>query len=160
MNGSGAPASRGPRLGAIGLIALLVASIALGLFVYRARTPDLALEVTRYPNEFAGRPSVDIEFFVRFDSEEALVEIVGRDQELARTLEPAIALESEQPVECVWDGLDDEGNRVDPGRYRLRVSLPEEDRVMVSPARLDVDPGDAPEEAPGVVAGCETGDAA
>ena len=140
MNASGAPAS-GSRLGAAGLIGLLIACLLLGLFVYRARTPDLALEVTKFPNEFEA-PSVDIEFFVRFDSEDATVEIVGRDQELARTLAAAIALDSEDPVTCVWDGLDDGGELADPGRYRLRVSLPSEDRVMVYPERIDINPGD------------------
>jgi hypothetical protein len=144
LNASGAPASPGSRLGAAGLIALLVACLVLGLFVYRARTPDLALEVTKIPKKFGDRSAVDIEFFVRFDSEEATVEIVGRDQELARTLAPAIALESEQPVRCFWDGLDDEGEPAEVGRYRLRVTLPEEDRVMVFPSRLDVTPDDDP----------------
>ena len=142
MNASGAPASPGSRLGAAGLVALLVACLVLGLYVYRARTPDLALEVTQFPNEFGGRPSLDIEFFVRFDSEEATIEIVGRDQDLARTLAAGVALESEEPVTCVWDGLDDEGDPAEPGRYRLRVTIPEEDRVMVFPERLDVNQSD------------------
>ena len=56
MNASGAPAAPESRLGAAGLVALLVASLVLGLFVYRARTPDLALEVTNFPSEFWDRP--------------------------------------------------------------------------------------------------------
>jgi hypothetical protein len=138
LNASGAQAAPRSRLGAAGLIALLVASLVLGLYVYRARTPDLALEVTNFPSEFRDRPAVEIGFFVRFDTDEAKVEIVGRDQVVARTLAPAIALVDEVPVTCVWDGLDDAGERVEPGRYRLRVTLPEEDRVMVYPKRLDV----------------------
>jgi hypothetical protein len=51
-------------------------------------------------------------------------------------------LEKEVPVTCVWDGRDDAGDRVEPGRYRLRVTLSEEDRVMVFPKRLDVRVGD------------------
>ena len=151
MNASGAPAARVSRLGAAGLVALLVASILLGVYVYRARTPDLALEVTNFPSEFRDRPSVEIGFFVRFDTEDAKVEIVGRDQVVARTLAPAIALEDEVPVTCVWDGLDDEGDRVETGRYRLRVTLPEEDRVMVFPKRLDVRVGNLEGDAGGYV---------
>jgi flagellar hook assembly protein FlgD len=138
LNASGAPASPGSRLGAVGLLALLVASVALGIYVYRARTPDLALEVTKFPNEFGSRNSVDIEFFVRLDSDDATIEIVGRDQELTRTLASGMTLEAEEPVTCVWDGADDAGGLVEPGRYRLRVTLPEEDREMVFPERLDV----------------------
>ena len=47
----------------------------------------------------------------------------------------------------MWDGLDDAGDKVEPGRYRLRVTLPEEDRVMVFPKRLDVRVGDVGEDA-------------
>ncbi len=143
MTGSGGPASPASRLGAAGLVALLVLSVALGIYVYRARTPDLALEVTKFPNEFAGRPAVDIEFFVRFDSADATVEIVARNQELTRTLAESVQLEAEQPVKCVWDGLDDNGDQAEPGRYRLRVTIPEEDRVMVFPERVDIDEKDA-----------------
>ena len=45
-------------------------------------------------------------------------------------------------MSCLWDGLDDDGDPVEPGRYRLRVTLPEEDREMVFPRRLDVRVGD------------------
>ena len=142
MNGTEAPAARESRLGAVGLIALLVASLVLGVYVYRARTPDLALEVTSFPREFANRAAVELEFFVRFDSEGATVEMVGRDQVVARTLAAGIALQAEQPIVCAWDGLDDSGNPVAQGRYRLRVVIPEEDREMVFPRRLDVRVGD------------------
>ena len=142
MNGTGAPAARESRLGALGLIGLLIASLVLGLYVYRARTPDLALEVTKFPGEFSERAAVDIDFFVRFDSEDATVELVGRDQAVARTLAAGLALEAEQPVSCAWDGLDDSGDPAEPGRYRLRVVIPEEDREMVFPRRLDVRIGD------------------
>jgi hypothetical protein len=97
LNGSGTPAARGSRLGAVGLIGLLVAALILGLFVYRERTPDLALEVTKFPKEFSA-PAAEIEFFVRFDSEAATVEMVGRDQVVARTLADSIRLEAEQPL--------------------------------------------------------------
>lgn len=145
MNASGA-VSPGSRLGAAGLIALLVASLVLGLLVYRARTPDLALEVTKLPREFRA-PAAEIEFFVRFDSPEATVEIVGRDQVVAKTLASPLALEANEPVTCTWDAVGDDGRRVDPGRYRLRVTLPSEDREMVFPRRITVkaDPGNGPD---------------
>ena len=142
MNASDVPAANQSRLGAAGLIAILVATLVLGLIVYRARTPDLALEVTSFPREFAERSAVEIAFFVRFDSEDATVEMVGRDQVVARTLAADLALEAEQGVTCAWDGLDDGGDPVEPGRYRLRVAIPEEDREMVFPTRLSVRVGD------------------
>jgi len=151
LKASGSPAAPVSRLGAAGLVALLVASVALALLVYRARTPDLALEVTNFPSEFRDRPAAEIGFFVRFDSDEATVEIVGRDQVVARTLAASIALEDEVPVTCLWDGRNDAGDKVEPGRYRLRVTIPEEDRVMVYPKRLDVRVGNVGEEVEGDV---------
>jgi hypothetical protein len=137
LNGSATPAAQRSRLGPVGLIGLLVAALILGLFVYRERTPDLALEVTKFPKEFKA-PAAEIVFFVRFDSDAATVEMVGRDQVVARTLADPIPLKAEVPMSCLWDGLDDEGHPVEPGRYRLRVTLPEEDREMVFPRRLNV----------------------
>lgn len=129
------------RLGAAALVALLVASLALGIFVYRARTPDLALELTSFPRELDDRGFSEFVFFVRFDEPSATVEIVGRDQVVIRTLATSIALQAEGAVSCTWDGLDDDGDRAEPGRYRLRVTLPGQERVMVFPRRLDVQPG-------------------
>ena len=39
-----------------------------------------------------------------------------------------------------WDGLDDAGDPVLPGRYRLRVILPSADRDMVFPRRITLEP--------------------
>jgi len=128
-------------LGAAALVALLAVSLLLGIFVFRARTPDLALEVTNFPQELDEQGLAEITFFVRFDEPTATVEIVGRDQVVARTLAPSIALNEDEALTCAWDGLDDDGDKVEPGRYRLRVTLPGEDRVMVFPRRLDVQPG-------------------
>ncbi|MDQ3760018.1 MAG: hypothetical protein M3331_08770 [Actinomycetota bacterium] len=139
MNAPGAPAAPQSRLGAIVVIALLVASLVLGLLVYRARTPDLALEVPSFPKDFGGKALAEIIFFVRFDEEEATVEIVGRDQVVARTLAESIPLVADERIRCVWDGRDDEGEKAEPGRYRLRVTLPSEGRQMVFPKRLDID---------------------
>ncbi len=139
MNASGA--APGNRLGTLALVALLIISLAFGVFVLRARTPDLALEVTSFPKELGDRGLSEFVFFVRFDEPRAKVEIVGRDQVVTRTLAPSIALSSEEPITCRWDGIDDDGEKAGPGRYRLRVTLPGQDRVMVFPKRLDVQPG-------------------
>ena len=141
MNGP-RPARPQSRLGAWGLVALFLASLALGILVLRARTPDLALEVTSYPKELRESGATEIVFFVRFDEPEASVELVGRNQEVARTLAAPVALAAEEEVVCSWDGLGDDGEVVEPGRYRLRVTLPGEGREMVFPRRLQVDAGD------------------
>lgn len=144
--GSGAGPSPGSRLGPAVLIFLLIGALVAGILVYRARTPDLALEVVSFDRTLdAERRIAEIVFFVRFSEPEARVEIVGRDQVLARTLAPSLSLDEGERIRCAWDGLDDEGERVDPGRFRLRVTLPGEDREMVFPRRLDVEA--APENA-------------
>jgi hypothetical protein len=130
------------RYGPPVLIGLLIASLALAVLVYRARTPDLALEVTSFPKTFREGELAEIEFFVRRADEDATVEIVGRDQVVVRTLADSISLSAEERVRCVWDGLDDEGQRAEAGRYRLRVTLPGEGREMVFPKRLDVKAGE------------------
>ncbi len=62
----------------------------------------------------------EFDFFVRFDDDEPKVEIVGRDQVVARTLAASIALEADEPVTCTWDGLGRRRRaRSQPGRYRL-----------------------------------------
>ena len=142
MNAQGAPAAASSRVGPAALVALLVVSLLLGVLVYRARTPDLALEVTSFPKTFREGELAEIVFFVRRSEEDATVELVGRDQVVARTLAPSIELSSEEPVRCVWDGRDDEGELAEPGRYRLRVTLPDNGREMVFPKRLDVQPGE------------------
>ena len=141
MNASSSSAAGPRRLGSIALIALLVASLVLGILVYRARTPDLALEVTSFPRSFSGRAFAEIAFFVRIADDETKVEIVGRDQVVTRTLAESIPLEEDERIRCVWDGLSDEGEKAPPGRYRLRVTLPSEGRTMVFPRRLDIEPG-------------------
>jgi hypothetical protein len=118
---------------------LLVALVA-GILVYRARTPDLALEVTRVERLLgAGGEAdlpVEIEFFVRFDEPHALVQIVGKGDEPVRTFAADTPLADEERIDCRWDGLDDEGQPVPPGNYRLRVVLPDQDRDMVFPQRI------------------------
>ena len=132
----------GGGLGPMLLIALLVASLAAGIFVYRARTANLALEVPRIDRLLGEGPRaklpVELEFFVRFDEPDATVEIVGSGAVTARTLATDVALDKDERIECTWDGLDDQGDPVEPGNYRLRVALPEQDRDMVFPLRIAV----------------------
>lgn len=131
--------ARGERLGPALLVALLVASLVIGILVYHARTPDLALEVVEIDREVErGSGVAEIVFFVRFDEPDATVQIVGKNKVLARTLATELELSADETVRCVWDGQDDAGDPVPRGRYRLRVVLPGQDRDMVFPRRFDV----------------------
>jgi hypothetical protein len=133
------------RAGSALFAALLVASVVVAAAVLQARSPDLAIEVTRFTREIdpggEGRNRVaHIRFFVRESDPDATVEIVGRDLKLIRVLssQPLVANE---PVSFTWDGRTSDGALADPeDRYRLRVRLPNRDRDMVYPRRISLRP--------------------
>jgi hypothetical protein len=134
------PQGRDGRSGPALLIALLVASLAAGLLVYQARTPNLALEVPSIERLLGTGKEADfpvqLEFFVRYDEPEALVEIVGSGDVPVRTFATDVELVAEERISCTWDGRDDDGDPVPPGNYRLHVVLPGQDRDMVFPKRI------------------------
>jgi hypothetical protein len=133
------------RAGPALFVALLVASVVVAATVLHARSPDLAIQVTRFTKEID--PTGDtkdrvahIRFFVRESDPDAAVEIVGPDLKLIRTLarRPLVANE---PVSFTWNGRTRSGALADPeDRYRLRVLLPNRDRDMVYPRRISLRP--------------------
>jgi len=124
-------------------VALLVASVVVAATVLQARSPDLAIEVTRLTKEIDPRGNgaervAHIRFFVRESDRDATVEIVGPELRLIRTLarRPLVANE---PVSFTWNGRTTSGALADPeDRYRLRVLLPNRDRDMVYPRRISL----------------------
>lgn len=131
-----------PRpLGPVLLAVLLMAALVVGALVYRARTPDLALEVPRIERDLrlgadGDAGAAQIRFFIRFDEPTATVQIVGSERRVVRSLTHT-PLTVDREVVCAWDGRDDAGELVAPGHYRLRVLAPGADRDMVYPRRID-----------------------
>jgi hypothetical protein len=133
------------RAGPVLFVALVVASVVVAATVLHARSPDLAIQVTRFTKEINPRGNgkdrvAHIRFFVRESDPDATVEIVGPDLRLVRTLarQPLVANE---PVSFRWNGRTSSGALADPGdRYRLRVLLPNRDRDMVYPRRISLHP--------------------
>jgi hypothetical protein len=133
------------RAGPLLFVALLVASVVVAAAVLEARSPDLAIQVTRFTKEINPRGNgpdrvAHIRFFVRESDPDATVEIVGPDLKLIRTLarQPLVANE---PVSVKWNGRTSSGAVADPeDRYRLRVLLPNRDRDMVYPRRISLRP--------------------
>jgi hypothetical protein len=133
------------RAGSALFVALLVASAVVAAIVIQARSPDLAIQVTRLTKEIhpegSGRDRVaHIRFFVRESDPDARVEIVGPNLKLIRVLavRPLVANE---PVSFTWNGRTTTGAFADPeDRYRLRVLLPNRDRDMVYPRRISLLP--------------------
>jgi hypothetical protein len=130
------------RLGTALFVGLVVASVAVAAIVVEARSPDLALEVTHMPTTFSpngdGHRDVEhIRFFVRESDPHATVEIVGPNLRPIRTLYRG-PLVANRRVSLAWDGRTDSGHLADPRlRYRLRVLLPDADRDMVLPRRIE-----------------------
>jgi hypothetical protein len=131
------------RAGPVLFVALLVASVVTAAGVLHARTPDLALQVTRFTTTVSPRTDgagdrARISFFVREGDPDARVEIVGPSLKVVRTLYRG-PLVADQPVSFTWDGRSEAGRPVDPhDRYRLRVILPGQERDMVYPRRIAV----------------------
>ena len=131
------------RAGPALFVALLVASVVVAATVLHARSPDLAIEVTRLTREIdptgdAKDRVAHIRFFVRESDPDATVEIVGPDLKPIRTLarQPLVANE---PVSFTWNGRTGLGALADPDdRYRLRVLLPNRDRDMIYPRRISL----------------------
>lgn len=133
------------RAGSVLFAALLVASVVVAAAVLQARSPDLAIEVTRLTREIDPRGEgkdrvAHIRFFVRESDPDATVEIVGPNLKLIRVLSRRPLVASE-PVSFTWDGRTRDGDLADPkDRYRLRVLLPNRDRDMVYPRRISLRP--------------------
>jgi hypothetical protein len=119
--------------------ALLGAVTVTAVLVVRARTPDLVLEVTHQPETLAGADA-RVTFFVREADGHARVAIVDSHEDVVRTLDDDVALAEDEQVSYLWDRHTDAGGDVPPGRYRLQVELPSEDRVMIWPRRITVLP--------------------
>lgn len=133
------------RAGPVLFGALLVASVVVAAIVLEARSPDLAIKVTRLTKEInpTGPPKgrvAHIRFFVRESDPDATVEIVGPELRPVRTLARMPLVANEQ-VSFRWNGRTNSGALADPeDRYRLRVLLPNRDRDMVYPRRISLRP--------------------
>lgn len=138
--------NRRVTVGAALFFCLLAASLLIAVLVVRARTPNLVLEVTEPPASDPaslslrgpGPHEVPITFFVRESDDHALVGIVDSHEDIVRTLDSDVALAKHDPVTYAWNGRTDAGADVVPGRYRLLVDLPSQDREMIWPRRITV----------------------
>ena len=129
------------RAGPILFVALLVASVVVAGVVVRARTPKLEIEVLHLPQKFSPnanghRDVARIRFFVRDSDPDATVQVVGPNREVVRTLYRG-PLTADEPISLTWNGRTTTGRLASPvDRYRLRVSLPSQDRDMVFPQQM------------------------
>jgi FlgD Ig-like domain len=132
-----------PRvLGVALFVALCLAALIVTGIVVRAKTPDLILEAPSLPQVFTpngpGKRAATITFFVRESEADATVEIVDADGETVRILDRDAALVEDRHVTYRWNGRTELGGIAPYGRYRLRVTLPSQDREIVFPRRIEV----------------------
>lgn len=144
MSAHGTRARLAPTKATALFVCLFAAALVAAAIVTASRTSDLVVEVARdFPEEFSPdgdgrRDTARLTFFVRESDPHASVYIVGKDLAPTRTLDQDVALEADERVTYVWDGRTDSGAPAPIGRYRLRVVLPDRDRDMVHPSRIDV----------------------
>lgn len=111
--------------------------------VVHARTPKLELEVQRLTTKFSPsgatkHRTATIQFFVRDTDPNAVVQIVGPRRQRIRTLYRG-RLVADRSVTYHWDGRTNAGKLASPDqKYRLRVSLPSQDRDMVYPQQIEL----------------------
>jgi flagellar hook assembly protein FlgD len=79
-----------------------------------------------------GGRGIPISFYLNRDDTVDLAIVEAEGREARRTLARDVQLEGNRRYCYRWDGRDDHGNRLPAGRYRLRVSLADADRVAVA----------------------------
>ena len=130
--------------GAVLFCVLCAVAAATAVAVLHFKTSHLALEVKhmdcRVVPGSKRHPFARIRFFTRYSDPHAEVSIVGEGLSPARVLDADMPIQADTPVNIAWDGRTDAGSKAPPGRYALRVNLPDRDRNMLWIAqRIHVD---------------------
>jgi hypothetical protein len=127
--------SRRLPLGAALFAVLVIGAFVTAGAVLRAKTPKLALEVTRLDQRLTPHAKTHrvahLRFYVRYTDAHARVTIVGQGLTPARTLAANRRLQANRPVAFTWNGRTDSGAPAPSGTYALRVNLPDRDRNML-----------------------------
>ena len=81
---------------------------------------------------------IPVSFFLNRDDTVSAAVVDFDDADPRRTLLSERRLEGDRRHCFLWDGLDDSGRPLPPGRYRLQVSLADADRVAVAGERIRI----------------------
>jgi hypothetical protein len=133
---------------AVAAVAALVVGTVAAIAVsqrYRSEGTVISAVSTR-PDQCPGREhaaEVPISFYLNRDDVVDLEIIDAKDRDLRRTLERDLALEGNRRHCVGWNGRDEEGKRLPPGAYRLRISLQDADRVAIAGELIRLARGDA-----------------
>ena len=124
-------------------VLIVAAAIGAGAVALSSRKADLELyaRVTRDFAPTGGQPfppGARISFRVGEDDADAAVQIVDEDDRPVRTLAADTALAADRRYHFRWTGKDDAGHLQPAASYRLRVVLPDSDRDMIWPRRMQL----------------------
>jgi hypothetical protein len=138
---------RAGPLAAVIFAVLVVAVLGAFAFAQKRKGEPLILDrvVFGYPNKPLGNaftPNGDgcadrgrIRFRVTV-SDRGDIQVVTPDERLVRTLASDLELPSYTYFEFNWDGENGRGKPVPSGRYKLRITLQEQDRELTTRGRL------------------------
>jgi flagellar hook assembly protein FlgD len=115
----------------IAVVAAALVSLAL---IQEARQRGEVLDLVEATDSFAprGGERARIEWRQRETSDDAVVEIIDTGGRPVRTLLDGGTLEGDDRQQVFhWNGRTDSGGLAPPGRYRVEIVLPDEDRDVV-----------------------------
>jgi flagellar hook assembly protein FlgD len=134
-----------PRLLAPLLFAALIAAAILSLAVVQGARrvgvmiDEYSVESTFSPNGDGHADSARIKFRARRSASGVAVRLIDGDGDVVRTLDSGITLsQRDRLYRFDWNGRTDAGELAAPGYYRAEIVIPDGDREIDSPARIQL----------------------
>lgn len=137
MAGADRRDGRSGHVGALLLMVLLVLTVGAFAATRALRSQDDIVNTVRLTEAVGPGERARISFRLTDPEARADVLVIDPDGEVVRSLALARPLEAGRYV-GYWDGSGDDGERVEPGSYRLRVVLGQQDREIEPPGTVEV----------------------
>jgi flagellar hook assembly protein FlgD len=137
MEGPERPGKRSVNRGPVLLAALLLLTVAAFGATRAMRSRDDIVNSVELTRSIAVGERALVSFRLTEPDSRADVLIIDRRGDQVRALDLGEPLEA-GPHSYRWNGTGDDGGRVEPGRYRLRVILGEQDRDIEPPGSVRV----------------------
>lgn len=140
MEGPERPGKRSDHVGSVLLAVLLLLTVVAFGATRTVRSRDDIVNSVKLTRSIVAGERARVSFRLVEPDSRADVLIVDRRGDRVRALGLGEPLEA-GPHSYRWDGTGDDGERVEPGRYQLRVILGEQDRDIAPPGTIRVRPG-------------------
>lgn len=141
MEGPEHPGNRSDQMGTVLLAALLLLTVAAFGATRVMRSQDDIVNSVELTRSIGPGEQARLSFRLSEPDSRADVLVVDRRGDQVRALALSEPL-AEGAHRYRWNGVGDDGERVDPGRYRLRVILVEQDRDIQPPGAIRVREGE------------------